>query len=206
MTRYDVVERFLPYLSAGKKISDDFLLADGVIFFDKYGYVISQGGIGRIRVDDRILPPSPIMWRSTEEVVDAPCEIVQKIKQTSFFKKKPDAIFLRKRELAELAKDLTPKREYKGRVILDFVDGISGITLRKNEIISEKKNLFCKNGEFSGKIEFNLFDFKKAVLEFFSDYDIIGIQLSKNPVMFGRRLDKTKPAIDFVFKEGCCHD
>ena len=201
MTRYDVVEKFLPYISAGKKISDNYLLADGVIFFGKYGYVASEGGIGRIRVDDRIFPVSPIMWLD-EEVVDAPADVVQLIDETLFLQQKKEAIFLKRKDLAGLAQDLTPKRESKSRVILDINDDVLGMTTRKNEVLIKKKFPIRKNCGFAGKIEFSLFDFKKVVLEFFSDYDIIGIQLSKNPVMFGRRFDRTKPAIDFAFKKG----
>ena len=207
MTRYDVVERFLPYLSVGKKVAENYFLTDGVIFHGKYGYVISRNGIGRILVDDRILPESPIMWSlPEEEVIEAPTKSITEIEKTSFLHQKAPVIFVRKKDLAALVRELTPKRESKSRVILDINDHITGMTLRKNEVLAEKKFNLRKNGEFTGKIEFSLFDFKKVVLEIFSDYDIIGIQLSKNPVMFGRRIDKIKPAIDFVFKEVCCHD
>ena len=207
MTRYDVVEKFLPYLSVGKKISEDYFLVDGVVFYGKYGYVISQGGVGRILVDDRILPNSPIMWSiPAEEVVDASEGSIIEIKKTAFLHQRAPIIFVRRKDLASLSRDLTPKRESKSKVILDIGEHIVGMTLRKNEIIAEKKIHLRKTSEFSGKIEFSLFDFKKVVLEIFSDYDIIGIQLSKNPVMFGRRADKSKPAIDFVFKEVYCHD
>lgn len=206
MTRYDVVEKFLPYLSAGKKISENYFLIDGIVFYGKYGYIMSQGGMGRILVDDRIVPHTPIMWKFPEEVVDAPKEAITNIAQTSFLNISAPVIFVRKKDLCALIRDLTPKRESKSKVILDIGECISGVTLRKNEILAEKKFLFHKNSEFTGKIEFNLFDFKTAVLEFFSDYDIIGIRLSKNPIMFGRRMDRCKPAIDFIFKEGCCRD
>lgn len=207
MTRYDVVERFLPYLSVGKKVADDYFLTDGVIFYGKYGYIISRNGIGRILVDDRILPVTPIMWNFPEEdITEASEKSIAEIRKTTFLRQKSPIIFLRKKDLVTLVKDLTPKRESKSKVVLDIGDHIVGMTLRKNEILAEKKINLRKSSEFTGKIEFNLFDFKKVVLEIFSDYDIIGIQLSKNPVMFGRRADKTKPVIDFVFKEVCCHD
>jgi hypothetical protein len=207
LTRYDVVQKFLSYLSLSRKISEDQLLANGVVFFGEYGYVISKSGVGRIRVDDRVLPASAIMWDDINEmVIDAPPNIVAKIRRTSFLKRSLPSVFVKRSDLIGLIKDLTPKRENKSRVVLDIGEEISGATIRKNEVISKKKFLAHKNNGITGKIEFNLFDFKKTVLEFFSDYDIIGIQISKNPIMFGRRLDKTKPAVDFVFKEGCYYD
>lgn len=207
MTRYDVVQKFLPYLSLSKKISADYPLVNGVVFFGEYGYMVSKSGVGRIKVDDRIIPTSAIMWNNEDEtVIDAPKDVVAKIRRTSFLKRSLPSVFVKRSDLIALIKDLTPKRESKAKVILDINETISGITLRKNEVISKKKFLAHKNNGISGKIEFNLFDFKKVVLEFFSDYDIIGIQISKNPIMFGRRSDKTKPAIDFVFKEGCYYD
>ena len=207
VTRCEVADIFMPYVKAGAKVSDDYFKYQGVIFSGKYGYVINKNCIGRIMVDDRILPMQPLLWTEDGEegeCIEAPSEAILDIRKSSFSLKDCPLVSLRTKDLLCLVRDLTPKRESKSIVTLSIQDEtVLGRTLRKNEIIAEKNFLAFKNHGFQGEIRISLFDFKKMLLEIFSDYDIIGVQSSeKQTVFYGKRLDRKKPSIDFLIRGG----
>ena len=109
---------------------------------------------------------------------------------------------------------MTPKRKSKSTVILDLYNRkINGTVIRKNEIISKKifsEVIIPKKHDndyyFEGQIRINLFNLEKFILEIIQEYDIIGVQLPRSKtrdVLFScHRMDKTKPMIDFILKEG----
>lgn len=211
MTRCGIADRFLPCISEGNKISENYF--SGIYFIDKFGYLLGKGMLGRIKVDDRILPAEPLEWKN-EEVVSAPKGIVKSILAENF-NDYESPVYVRKKDIISLLPDkLTHKRKSKSTVILKFTGkNIHGEVVRKGEVILEKNfykiNIPKKRDEsyvFEGQIKFNLFNFEKFVLEIVKEYDIIGIQLSKTDVskiLFScHRLDKKKPMIDCILWEG----
>ena len=211
LTRCDIVDRFLPCIYAGEKVSKEYF--SGIYFIGKFGYLLGKGMIGRIKADDRILPAEPLEWKNGE-VLPVSEEVVNTLRNVNF-RDYNRPIFVRKKDMISLFPEkMTPKRKSKSTVILDFYNRkINGTVIRKNEIISKKifsEVIIPKKHDndyyFEGQIQINLFDFEKFVLEIIQEYDIIGVQLPRSKtrdVLFScHRMDKTKPMIDFILKEG----
>ena len=170
MVRSDIVDRFLPVVSSGKKVNENYF--DGIFFANKFGYLLGQGMIVRILVNDRILPAEPLEWKDNEVLI-APEEIT---KQIGGFNVKGfmRPIFVKKKDIVSLFPNkLTPKRSSKSTVILKFQGGrVEGNVIRKNEIISKKFFYEIKMPKkldndifFEGELKLNLFNLEKFILE-----------------------------------------